>query len=71
MEDDGNNNLLDERILKVIECIRKSRARPYYQNILEKLNRGSNNIIEMGELKRICNDMIQKNIISQKGNKNK
>ena len=68
MEDDGNNNLLEKRILKVIERIRKSRARPCYQNIPEK---GSNNIIEMDKLKRICNDLYQKNIISKKGKKNK
>ena len=71
MENDGNTNRLEGRIVKVIERIRKSRSRPCFQNILGFLNRGSTDIVEMNELKQICNEMIQRNIIHKKSRKGK
>ena len=66
-----NNNVLEQRIINVIEIIRKGRSKPCYQRILEQLNRGSENILEMEKLKQSCNDMIRKKLISKKGKKNK
>jgi hypothetical protein len=71
MENDGNTDRLEGRIVQVIERIRKSRSRPCFQNILEFLNRGSTDILEMNELKQICNEMIQRNIIYKKSRRGK